>query len=201
MSPHSQDPTAAHCLKAKSSNFLDLNSIRSRVIISEILLKGFLFWSQFPSNLKILWYYPTLPLYCFHSHIYLTFQRSVLWTYLSQMKSLAEILFQTKYVVAIFLGQKWRKHLPFCQVRNPVARFKEILYIREMSIKQIHFFHWHRVDLQCCVDFCWIAKWFSYTNIHIDKTICKDSHLFIILMDWTLKMWAILSSTKCTLLK
>ena len=29
------------------------------------------------------------------------------------------------------------------------------------------FFHWHMVDLHCCVHFCCTTKWFSYTYIHI----------------------------------
>ena len=28
-------------------------------------------------------------------------------------------------------------------------------------------FYWSTVDLQCCVNFCCIAKWLSYTYIHI----------------------------------
>ena len=29
------------------------------------------------------------------------------------------------------------------------------------------FFYWSLVDLQCCINFCCTAKWFSYTHIHI----------------------------------
>ena len=29
------------------------------------------------------------------------------------------------------------------------------------------FFYWSIVDLQCCINFCCTAKWFSYTCIHI----------------------------------
>ena len=29
------------------------------------------------------------------------------------------------------------------------------------------FFNWRIGDLQCCIDFCWTGKWFSYTHIYI----------------------------------
>ena len=35
------------------------------------------------------------------------------------------------------------------------------------SILLFFFFYWSIVDLQCCVNFCCIAKWVTYTNIYI----------------------------------
>ena len=36
-----------------------------------------------------------------------------------------------------------------------------------VSFFKIKLFYWSLVDLQCCDNFCCIAKWFGYTNIYI----------------------------------
>ena len=42
---------------------------------------------------------------------------------------------------------------------------------------RLFFLYWSIVDLQCCVNFCYTAKWFSYTYTYI---------LFNILFHWRL---------------
>ena len=46
---------------------------------------------------------------------------------------------------------------------------KKIKHFSDYSISFFSFFkfYWNRVDLQCCDNFCYTTKWFSYTCIHI----------------------------------
>ena len=39
--------------------------------------------------------------------------------------------------------------------------------VKEWSFFFFNLFYWSTVDLQCCVNFCCIAKWFSYTYMYV----------------------------------
>ena len=55
---------------------------------------------------------------------------------------------------------------------------QDIFFLLQCSFRKI--FHWSIVDLQCCVNFCCIAKWrsYTYTYIHTHKYIYSFSYSF-----------------------
>ena len=48
----------------------------------------------------------------------------------------------------------------------PCDVFVALWYLQSGVLHILNYFYWSRVDLQCCVNICCTAKWFSYIYTH-----------------------------------
>ena len=69
------------------------------------------------------------------------------------------------------------------QMRHVVT---ELPLVSEMLSGQCLFtnFNFHIVDLQCCINFCCTARWFSYTHTHICRFFLYSFPLWFITGCW-----------------
>ena len=70
-------------------------------------------------------------------------------------------------------------HTCTCKLALPLPC---LTLVKEMaSFQGCFLFNWRRADLQCCVNFCYLAKWFTYVYICICIYIymCVYTHKYI----------------------
>ena len=82
-----------------------------------------------------------------------------LHTFSRKMLIVNQIMGWNRVTVTLIQTESWNSNICFASSGYNLCDNKEFYFIL--------FFNWSIVDLQCCVNFCHTAKWFSYAYIYI----------------------------------